>query len=227
MASDPITSQQTYAEKVETVTDFIFLGSKITVDSDCSHKIKRRLLLGRKAMTNLDSVLKSRDITLPTKVHSSQSYGFSSSHVRMCDLDHKESWALKNWCFQIVVLEKTLENLLDSKEIQPVNPKANQPWIFTGTTNAEAEAPVLWPPDAYRWLTRKDPDAEKDWGWEEKGETEDEMVGWHHWLSGHEFEQAPGDSEGEGVLQSMGPQRVGHNLTTEQQQNYCNSWRHN
>ena len=148
MASDPITSWRTYAEKVETVTDFIFLGSKITTDSDCSHEIKRRLLFGRKAMTNLDIVLKSRDITLPTKVYNSQSYGFSSSHVRMCNLDHKESWALKNWCFQTVVLEKALENLLDSKEIQPVNPKANQPWIFTGRTDAEAEAPILWPWDA-------------------------------------------------------------------------------
>ena len=121
----------------------IFLGFKITADGDCSHEIKRCLLLGRKAMTNLDTVLKSRDITLPTKVYNSQSYGFSSSHVRMCDLDHKESWALKNWCFQTVVLEKTLENLLDSKEIQPVNPKANQPWIFTGRTDAEAEAPIF------------------------------------------------------------------------------------
>ena len=146
--------------KIETVTDFIFLGSKITVEGDCSHKIKRHLLLERKAMTNLDSVLESRDITLPTKVClSSQSYGFSSSHVQMWDLDHKESWALKNWCFPTVVLEKTLESLL-SKETKPVNPKGNQLWILIGRT--DAEAPILWPPDVNSRLTGKDPDAGRD-----------------------------------------------------------------
>ena len=119
-------------EKVETVSDFIFLGSKITADSDCSHEIKRRLLLRRKAMTNLDSVLKSRDIALPTKGPYSQSYGFSSSHIWMWELDHKEGWVPKNWCFPTVVLEKTLESPLDSKEIKPVNPKWNEPWILEG-----------------------------------------------------------------------------------------------
>ena len=126
-------------ETMERVTDFIFLGSKITVHGDCSHETKRRLLLGRKAMTNLDSILKSRDITLPTKVHLCQSYGFSSSHVWMWELDHKESWVPKNWCFWTVVFEKTLESPLDCKEIKQVNPKGNQPWIFIGRTDAEAE----------------------------------------------------------------------------------------
>ena len=141
-------------------------------------KLKDTCNLGRKVMTNLDSILKSRDIILLTKVHISQSYGFSSSHVRMWELDHKGGWTLKNWCFQTVVLEKTLESPLASKEIKPVNPKGNQPWIFTGRTDAEAEAPILRPPDAKSRLIGKDPDTRKDWGQEEKGAKEDEMVGW-------------------------------------------------
>ena len=173
-------------EKVEAVTDFIFLGSRITVDGYCSCEIKRCLLLGRKAMTNLDSILKSSR-HFADKGVSSQSYGFSSSHVWMWDLDHREGWALKNWCFQTVVLQKTLESLLDCKVIKPVNPKGNQPSIFFGRTDAESEAPILWPPGAKNWLTGKDPDAGKDWG-QEKGMREDEMAGWHHWLNGHEFE---------------------------------------
>ena len=162
-------------------------GSKITTDSDCSHEIKRHLLLGRKAMTNLDSILKSRDITLPIKVCLVRLW-FSSSHVWMWELDYKESWALKNWCFWTVVLEKTLETPLDCKEIQPIHPKGNQSWIFIGRTDAEAETPILWPSDAKNWLIWKDPDAGKDWRQEEKGTTEDEMVRWHHQLDGHEFE---------------------------------------
>ena len=180
MVSSPITSWQI---EVETVADFIFLGSSITADGDCRHEIKRRLLLGRKVMTNLDSILKSRDITLP----SSQSYGFSSSHVWMWELDYSESWAPKNWCFWTVVLQKTLESPLDCKEIQIVHPKGNQSWIFIGRTDAEAEAPILWPPDVKNWLIGKDADAGKDWRQEEKGMTEDEIVGWHHQLNGHEF----------------------------------------
>ena len=125
MESSPLTSWQIDGETMGTVTDFIFLGSRITADGDCSHEIKGRLLLGRKAMTNLDSVLKSRHY-FANKGPSSQSYGFSSSHVWMWELDHKESWTLKNWCFWIVVLEKTLESSLDYKEIKPVNPKGNQ-----------------------------------------------------------------------------------------------------
>ena len=147
-------------------------------------------------MTDLDSVLRRRDISLPTKVCISQSYGFSSS-VRMWELDHKESWALKNWCFWTVV-EKTLESSLDWKEIKPVNPKGDQSWIFIGRT--DDEAPILWPPDAKNWLIGKDPDAGKDWGQEEKEVAEDETVGWHHWLNGHEFEKTLGDNEGQGSL---------------------------
>ena len=159
---------------METVTDFIFLGSKITADGDCSHESRRRLFLGRKVMTNLDSILKSRDIA--NKGPSSQGYGFSSGHLRMWELEYKESWALKNWCLWTVVLEKTLESPLDCKEIQAVHLKWNQSWIFIGRTDAEAETPILWPPDAKNWLIGKDPDAQKDWGQEEKGTTEDEMV---------------------------------------------------
>ena len=119
---------------------------------------------------------------------SSQSYGFSSSHVCMWKLDYKENWVLKNWWFWTVVLEKTLESPLDCKKIQPVNPKGNQSWIFIGRTTAEAETPILWPSDAKNWLIWKDPDAGKDWRWEEKQMTEDKMAGWHHRLNGHEFE---------------------------------------
>ena len=158
------------------------------------------LLLGRKAMTNQDSGLKSRNITLPTKACIVKAMVFPE--VWMWELDHKEGWELmpKNWCFQIVVLGKALESPLDSKEIRPVNPKGNQSWIFVRRTDAEAEAPILWPLDVQIWLTGKDPDAEKDGGQEEKGMTEDEMVGWHHWLNAHEAEQMPGDSEGQGSL---------------------------
>ena len=125
-------------------------------------------------MTNLDSILKSRDITLPTKVHL---VGFPSSHVWMWELDHKEGWVLTNWCFWTVVLEKTLESPLDCKEIQPVHPKGDQSWIFIGRTDAEAEVPILWPPDAKSWLIRKDLDAGKDWRQEEKGTTDGWMLG--------------------------------------------------
>ena len=129
-----------------------------------------------------------------------QSFGFSISHVWMWELGHKEGWTLKNWCFWTVVLEKTLESPLDWKEIQPVNPKGYQLWIFTGRTDAEIEAPIIWLPDGKNWLIGKDPDGGKDWGQEEKGTIEDEMVGWHHWLDGHEFEQALGGGEGQGSL---------------------------
>ena len=188
MASGPITSWEIDGETVETVSDFMLLGSKITADGDCSHEIKRRLLLGRKVMTNLDSILKSKDITLPTKVRLVKAMVFSSGHVWMWELDYKESRALKNWCFWTVFLEKTLERPLDCKEIKPVHPKGNQSWIFTARTDAEGETPIIWPPDAKDWLIGKDPVAGKDWRQEEKGMTEDEMVGWHHWLYGHEFE---------------------------------------
>ena len=187
MASGSITSWQIDGERVETMRDFIFGGSKITAGGDCSHEIKRRLLLGRKVMTNLDSILKSRDITLPTKACLSQSCGFSSSHVWMWALAYKERWALKNGCFWTVVLEKTLESPWDCKEIQLDHPKGNQSWIFIGRTDAEAETPILWSPDMMNWLIWKVPDAGKDWRPEEKVMIEDEMIGWHHWLNGHEF----------------------------------------
>ena len=172
---------------METVTDFIFLGSKINTDGDCSHEIRRLLLLGIKAMTNLDSILNSRDINFANKGPSSQSYGFSNNHVWMWELDYKESWVLKNWCFWIVVLEKMLESPLDCKEIKPVIPKGNQSWIFLGRTDAKTETPILWACDAKNWLIGKDPDAGKDWEREEKGTAEDKMVIWHYRLNGHEF----------------------------------------
>ena len=123
----------------------------------------------------------------------------------MWELDHKESWTLKNWCSGTVVLEKTLENPLDCKEIQPVHPKENQSWVFIGRTDAGAETPILWSPDVKNWLIGKDLDAGKDWRQEEMGMTEDEMVGWHHWLDGHEFEQAPGVDDGRGSLVCCSP----------------------
>ena len=135
---------------------------------------------------------------------SSQGYGFSRNHVWMWELDHKESWALKNWCFWTVVLEKTLESSLDSKEIQPVHPKGDQSWIFTGRTDAEAETPFLWPPDSKTWLIANDPDAEKDWR-REKGMTEDELVGWHHLFNGQECEQALGVGDGQESLACCSP----------------------
>ena len=174
-------------------------GSKINADGVCNHEIKRRLLLGRKVMTNLENMLKGRDITLPTKVLC-QGYGFSSSHVWLWELDHKESWVPKNWCFWTVVLEKSLESPLDCKEIQLVHSEGDQPWDFFGRNDAKAETPVLWPPHAKSWLIGKNSDAGRDWGQEEKGMTEDEMAGWHHWLDGRESGWTPGVSNGQGGL---------------------------
>ena len=151
----------------------------------------RHLLLGSKVMTNLDSTLKKQKHYFANKGPSSQGYGFSCGHVWMCELDCEEGRVPKNWCFWTVVLEKTLESPLDCKEIQPVHPKGDQSWVFIGRTDAEAEAPILLPPDAKGWLIGKDPDAGKDWGQEEKGMTEYKMVGWHHWLNEHEFERIP------------------------------------
>ena len=193
MASGPITSWQIDGETKETVTDFILGGFKITAVVDCSQEIKRRLILGKKAMTNLDSILKSRDVT--NKGLSSQSYCFSSSHVWMWELDYRESWALKNWCIWTVVLEKTLESPLDCKEIQPVHPKGNQSWVFIGKTGAEAETPILWPTDLKNSLIWKDPYAGYDWR-QEKGTTEDETFGWYHRHNEHEFEWVPGVGDG-------------------------------
>ena len=157
-----------------------------TADGDCSHEIKRRLVLGRKAMTNLDSILKSRDITLPTKVHLVKAmvfpavmYGCESWTIKKTE--HQRIDAFELWCWRRLLR-------VDCKEIQLVNPKGNQCWVFIGRTDVEAETPIVWPPDAKNWLIGKDPDAGKDWRQEEKETTEDEMVGWHQWLNGHEFE---------------------------------------
>ena len=171
MASSPITSWQVDRKTMETVTDFIFLGSKITADGDCSvqfshygncsHEIKRWLLLGWKTDHSRQHIKKQRHY-FANKGPSSQRYGFSSIHVWMWELDYKESWVPKNWCFWTVVLEKTLESPLDCKEIKPINPKGNQSWLFIAKSDAEAETPILWPPAAKNWLTGKDPDAGKN-----------------------------------------------------------------
>ena len=151
-------------------------------------------------------------------LNGSQGCGFSSSHVWMWELDYKESWVPKNWCFWTVVLGKTLESPLDCKEIQPVHPKGDQSWVFTGRTDAEAETPILWPPHAKSWLIWKDPDDGKDWGQEGKGTTEGEMVRWHHRLNGHRSGWTPGVGDGQGGpggLWLIGSQRVGHDCATE------------
>ena len=212
MASGQITSWQIDGE---TRSDFIFLSSKITADGYCSHEIKRGLLLGRRVMTNLDSIFKSRDITLPTKVRLVKAMVFPVV-IWMWELDCEESWVLKNWWFWTVVLEKILESPLDCKEIQPVPSEGDQPWIFFGGNDAEAETPVLWPPHAKRWLIGKDSDAGRDWG-QEKGTTEDEMAGWHHWFDGRESGWTPGVGNGQGGLvccDSWG-RRVGHDWVTD------------
>ena len=197
MTSGSNTSWQIDRETMEIVIDFLFLGSKITAGGDYSHEIKT-LALWKKIYDQPRQQFKKQRHYFVNKGPSSQSYGFPSSHVWMWEMDHKEGWVLKNWCFWTVVLEKTLESPLDYKGIKPVNPKDNQSWIFIGRTDAEAEALVLCPPYSKSWLIRKDPDAGKDWMLEKKGKTKDEMVEWHHWLNGHEFEQAPGDGEGQG-----------------------------
>ena len=170
MASGPITSWEVDGETVETVSGLFFMGSKIIADGDCSHAIKRQKHY------------------LANKGPSGQGYGFSSGHVWMWELDCEESWVPKNWWFWTMVLEKTLKSPLDCKEIQPVHPKGSQSWVFIGRTDARAETPMLWPRDVKSWLVWKDPDAGNYWGQEKKGMTEDEMVGWHHRLNGHEFE---------------------------------------
>ena len=185
MASGPISSWQIDAETMETET--ILFISKIIADGNCSHDIKRRILLRSKLMTNLDNILKSRDITLPTNVCLVKTmvfpvvmYGCESCIIKKAEPP--------KFVFLTVVLEKTLESPLDCKEIIPVHPKGDQSWIVIGRTDAEVESPMLWPPDMKNWITGKDPDAGKDWRQEEKGMTEDEIVGWHHQLNGCEFE---------------------------------------
>ena len=159
--------------------------------------------------------LKKQRLYLANKGPSSQGYGFSSGHIWMWELDYKESWAPKNWSFWTVVLEKTLESPSDCKEIQPVHSKGDQSWVFIGETDAEAETPILWPPDVKNWLNGKDPDAGKDWGQEEKGTTEDEMVRWHHQLDGHGFGWTPGVGDGQGGLACCGSWGHKESDTTE------------
>ena len=212
VTSSPITSWQIDGEIMETVTDFIFLGSKSTEDDDCSHEIKRCWFLGNKVMTNLDSTLKSRDITLLTKVHLVKSmvfpvvrYGCESWTIKKAECGRIDTFEV--WCW------RRLESPLDCKQIQPVYPKGNQSWILTGRT--DAEAPIPWPPDAKNWLSGKHPDAGKGWRQEEKGTTEDEMAGWHHQLDGHESEQALGVSDGQGSLACCSPWGGKESDTTE------------
>ena len=191
-------------------SDFIFLGSKITANGDYSHEIKKKkkkkkkLAPWKKSYDQPRQHIKKQRYDFANKCPCSQSYVFSTSHVWMWELDYKESWAPKNRCFWAVVLEKTLESPLNFKKIEPVHPKGDQSWVFIGRTDAEIEAPILWPPDAKRWLIGKDPDAGKDWR-QEKVMTEDEMVGWHNLLKGHEFEQALGVGDGQGTLECCSP----------------------
>ena len=168
MASGPITSWEIDGETVETVTDFIYEGSKITADGDCCHEIKT-LAPWKKSYDQPRQHIKKHRHDFANKSPSSQSYGFSSGHVWMWELDYKESWAPKNWYFWTVVLEKTLESPLESKEIQSVHPKGDHSWIFIGRTDVEAETPIFWPPHVKSWLIWKDPDAGKDWRQEKKG----------------------------------------------------------
>ena len=177
MVSNPITSYQIDRRKMQILADFIFLGSKITMDGNCSHEILKKPAPWKKSYDKPRQHIKKQRYHFANKGPYSQSYGFSRSHVWMWKLDHQEGWTPKNWCSWIVVLEKTLERSLDCKEIKPVNPKGKQSWIFIGSTDAEAEAPILWPPDTKSQLIGKDPDAGKDLGQEEKGATEDEIVG--------------------------------------------------
>ena len=162
--------------------------------------LKKMLAPWKKSCDQPRQHIKKQTHCFANKGPSSQSYGFSSSQVWMWELEHKESWAPDNWCFWTVVLEKTFESPLDSNKVQPVNLKGNQPWIFIGRTDAEAEAPILWPPDARNWLIGKDPDSGKDWRQQDKEMIEDEMVGWHHLLNGPEFDQTPGVGDWQGSL---------------------------
>ena len=180
-------ASQIDGKTMETVRNFYFLG----LQNHCRWGLQpwnsKRLAPWKKSYDQPRQHIKMQRHYFANKGLGSQSYGFSSGHVWMWQLDYKESWVPKNWCFWTVVLEKTLESPLDCKEIQPVHPQGDQSWVFIGRTNVEAETPILWPPHAKSGLVGKDPDAGKDWGQEEKGMKEDEMVGWHHRLNGHEF----------------------------------------
>ena len=191
-------------ETMEAVTDSIFLGSKITADGDPRHEIQTLAPLKESYDEPRQHIKKQRHY-FADKGPSSQSYGFSSGHVWMWELDCEEGWSLKNWGFWTVVLEKTLESPLDCKEIQPVHSKGDQSWVFIGRTDAKAESPVLWPPHTKSWLIGKDSDARRGWGQEEKGTTENEMAGWYHRPDGHEFEWTPRVGCGQGGLACCNP----------------------
>ena len=187
MSSGPITSWQIDGETVETVAT-LFLGAPKSVQMVIAAMRLKDSYSLKESYDQPRQHIKKNRYYFANKGLSSQGYGFSSSHVWMWELDYKESWAPKNWYFWTVVLEKTLASPLDWKEIQPVHPNGDQSWVFFGRTDVEVEIPILRPPDTKSWLIWKDPDAGRDWGQEEKGMTEDEMAGWHHWLDGHEFE---------------------------------------
>jgi len=188
MALGPITSWQIDGAKTGNSDRLLFSWAPKSLWAvTATMKLKDPCSLEEKLWQIYKSVLNNRGITLPIKSPYSQNYGFSSSHIQMWELDHKEGWGLKNWCFWTVVLEKTFESLSGSKEIKSVNPKGNQPWIFIWRTDAEVEAPTLWPPDVKSWVVEKYPDAGKDWGWEEKARMR--WVGWPHRFNGHEFEK--------------------------------------
>ena len=199
-ASGRMTSWEIDGEIVETVADFIFWAPKSLQMVIATIELKDTPW--KESYDQCRQHIKKHRHYFANKGLSSQSCGFSNSHIWMWELDYKESWALKNWCFCTVVLEKTLEGPLDCIEMKPVNPKGNQHRVFIGRTDAEAEAPILWPRDMKSWLIGKDPDTGKDWG-QEKRATEDEIVGWHHRLYGYEFEQTLGDRQGSLVYYSL------------------------
>ena len=205
MSSGPITSWQIDGEEMEAVTDFSFLGSKITADGDCSHEIKRCLLLGRKAMTNLDSILKSRDITLPLKICLVKAmvfpvvmYGCESWTIKKSE--HWRIDAFELWCWRRLLRVPWTARRSNQSILKEISPGCSLEGLML-----KAETPILWPLHAKSWLIGKDPDAGKDWRREEKRTTEDEMVQWHHRFNGHEFEQAPGASDGQGSLACCSP----------------------
>ena len=216
MASDPITSWQIDGETMEAVRDFLFLGSKITADRDCSHEIKRHLLLGGKAMTNLDSILKSRSIILPIKVHLVKAMFFPIVRYRC------ESWTIKKaeprridafelWCWRRLLRVPWTTRRSNQSILKEISPEYSLEGLML-----ELKLLILCLPDTKNWLAGKGPDAGKDWSWEEKGMTEDEMVGWHHWCHGHEFEYTPGVGDGQGGLVCCSPGGRNESDTTEQ-----------
>ena len=210
--SSPITSWQIDGETMETMRDFIWGVSKVTANGDCSHEIKRHLLLGRKAMTNLDSMLTSRDIILPTKVHLVKAmvsplvmYGCESWTIKKAE--HWRIDAFELWCWGRLLRVPLTARRSNQSILKEISPEYSLEGLMLKLKLQ------YWPPDAKNWLIWKDPDAGKDWRWEEKGETENEMIGWHHWPDGREFEQAPGVGDGQGGLACCSPwsHRVGHN----------------